>query len=222
MTARQVCYQLVSRQVIVNNRSPFQAMSNDPIETRKDGMIPWEWIEDRLRRPRAVTKWVDLVDFADTVRRAYQSDVWAIQKHLVKVWLEKDALSGIFDDVLRHYGVTLNVGCGYNGSGSIHSAAVRYQKWGGQVTILYYEDFDPSCEDMVRFLRVRLGELYTMPEIMKCALTKGDKGLSLAPDFPKATDTWQEVFMASWGEVAVDLETLPIDVLQKRLEWELG
>jgi hypothetical protein len=31
----------------------------------------------------------------------------------VEVWLEKDALSGIFEDVLRPYGVTLNVGRGY-------------------------------------------------------------------------------------------------------------
>src|ERR687894_3284749 len=75
MTVRQVYYQLVSRQVIENSRSRYQAVSDMLVEARKDGTIPWEWIEDRLRRPRAVDMWEDLADFADTASRAYRRDV---------------------------------------------------------------------------------------------------------------------------------------------------
>lgn len=52
MTVRQVYYQLVSRQVIENSRSRYQAVSDALVDARKDGTIPWEWMEDRLRRPR--------------------------------------------------------------------------------------------------------------------------------------------------------------------------
>ncbi|MFH1110713.1 MAG: hypothetical protein V1790_16170, partial [Planctomycetota bacterium] len=62
MTVRQVYYQLVSRQVIENNRGQYHAVSNLLVDARKDGSIPWGWIEDRLRRPRAVPMWDDLAD----------------------------------------------------------------------------------------------------------------------------------------------------------------
>ncbi len=59
--------------------------------------------------------WVGLADFAATAAAAYRRDVWAAQPRRVECWLEKDALSGIFADALDGYGVTLNVGRGYDG-----------------------------------------------------------------------------------------------------------
>jgi hypothetical protein len=53
--------------------------------------------------------------------------VWLTQPAYVEVWLEKDALSGIFEKELRPYGVTLNVGRGYDGWDSSHHAADRYR-----------------------------------------------------------------------------------------------
>ena len=77
MTVRQVYYQLVSRQVIENNRGQYQAVSNALVSARQEGVIAWEWIEDRLRRPRKVSMWEDLQDFGATVISAYRRDVWA-------------------------------------------------------------------------------------------------------------------------------------------------
>src|SRR6266567_2538788 len=51
MTLRQVYYQLVSGQVIENSRSAYQGVSNALVDARLEGSIPWEWLEDRLRRP---------------------------------------------------------------------------------------------------------------------------------------------------------------------------
>ena len=158
MTVRQVYYQLVARHVIENTRSQYQAVSNALVLARKGGSIPWHWIEDRLRRPRSVQMWGDVPDFAKTARAAYRRDVWATQPSYLEVWVEKDALSGIIEDVLAPYGVTLNVGRGYDGWDSIHNAASRYGS-GERVTVLYFGDFDPSGEDMVRSLRQRLAEL---------------------------------------------------------------
>jgi len=221
MTVRQVYYQLVSRQVIENNRGQYQAVSNLLVDARKDGAIPWEWIEDRLRRPRAVAMWDDLSDFAETARRSYRRDTWATQPAYLEVWLEKDALSGIFEDVLSGYGVTLNVGRGYDGWDSIHNAAERFTDGEG-VTVLYFGDFDPSGEDMVRSLRDRLGFFGCTPEVLKCALTLADvERYNLPPDFTKATDTRRAAFVAKWGDVAVELDALPVDVLRGRLVREV-
>lgn len=217
MTVRQVYYQLVSRQVIKNGRTGYQAVSNLLRDARKSGVIPWEWIEDRLRRPRTVSMWDDLVDFGETVLSAYRRNVWEGQPSYLEVWLEKDALSGIFEDVLGPCGVTLNVGRGYDGWDSIHNASVRFGDGVGK-TILYFGDLDPSGEDMVRSLRERLSFFGCEPEITKCALNLDDvKKYNLPPDFTKAGDTRQKGFVAKYGDVSVELDALPSGVLRERL-----
>jgi hypothetical protein len=221
MTVRQVYYQLVSRQVIENSRTAYQSVSNALVDARLEGSIPWEWIEDRLRRPRHVSMWNDLAAFAETVRRAYRRDVWATQPQHLEVWLEKDALSGIFEDVLGAYGVTLNVGRGYDGWSSIHHAAERFGD-GAAVTVLYFGDFDPSGEDMARSLRERLAQLLSEPDIIKVALTLEDiERYNLPPNFTKPTDTRSAAHIAKHGDVSVELDALPADILRARLTLEV-
>ena len=221
MTVRQVYYQLVSRQVIENSRSRYQAVSDALVDARKDGTIPWEWMEDRLRRPRTVGMWDDLADFAQTAVRAYRRDVWASQPGYVECWREKDALSGVFESVLSPYGVTLNVGRGYDGWDSIHNAADRFADR-DDVTILYFGDFDPSGEDMVRSLIERLGFFGCEPNVIKCALTEDDvTRYNLPPDFAKVTDTRRAAFVEKFGDVTVELDALPVDVLRERITTEV-
>lgn len=221
MTVRQVFYRLVSRHTIANTRSAYQAVSSALVTARKEYLIPWQWIEDRLRRPRRVTMWKNVADFAHTARQAYRRDVWAGQPGYLEIWLEKDALSGIFEDVLEPYGVTLNVGRGYDGWDSLYKAAGRYDE-GGCVTVLYFGDFDPSGEDMVRSLRERLAFFDCTPEIIKSALTADDvEQYNLPPDFTKTTDTRRAAFVARYGDVAVELDALPVDVLRARLITEV-
>lgn len=149
MTLRQCYYQLVSRQVIENNRSAYQSLSKALVSARLEGIIPWEHIEDRLRRPRHVSMWGGLTDFAETAAAAYRRDVWADKPIYIETWLEKDALSGIFEDALESYGVTLNVGRGFDGWDFINNAALRFGAQGKPVAVIYFGDFDPSGEDMV-------------------------------------------------------------------------
>jgi hypothetical protein len=221
MTVRQVYYQLVSRQVVENNRNRYQSVSDALVKARQQEIIPWEWIEDRLRKPRRVSMWAGLSDFADVAKTAYRRDVWASQPNYLEVWLEKDALSGIFEDVLEPYGVTLNVGRGFDGWDSIRNAAERYEDQ-GSVTILYFGDFDPSGEDMARSLRDRLAFFEVYSDVIKCALTKEDiERYNLPPDFAKKTDSRAAKFIAKNGDISVELDALPNDVLKNRLVEEI-
>jgi len=221
MTVRQVYYQLVSRQVLENTVSRYKAVSNLLVDARKDGTIPWDWIEDRLRRPRSVGMWDDLADFGAVAVNSYRRDVWHDQPGYCEVWLEKDALSGICEDALAPFGVTLNVGRGYDGWDSIRNAAGRFGD-GARVTVLYFGDLDPSGEDMVRSLGERLAFFGCYPEIVKCALTLDDiRRYSLPPDFTKKTDTRRAAFVARYGDVSVELDALPAEVLRERVVSEV-
>jgi hypothetical protein len=161
--------------------------------------------------------WSSLANFSETVKRAYRRDVWDTQSCYLEVWLEKDALSGIFEDILDSYGITLNVGRGYDGWDSIHNAAERYQNE-DRVTVLYFGDFDPSGEDMVRSLRKRLEELGCQPDIVKCALTAEDvRTYQLPANFTKPTDSRSPAFVNKHGDVSVELDALPLSILQEKL-----
>src|SRR5215207_1686382 len=135
------------------------------------------------------------------------------------VWCEKDALSGIFSDALSRYGVTLNIGRGYDGWSSIKRAADRYY-WrkdeGIDTTVLYFGDFDPSGEDMHRSLIERFATLGVCPEVPKVALTHEDAQV-LPGDVTKADDSRAAAFVAKFGDLAVELDALPVDELRARI-----
>jgi hypothetical protein len=166
--------------------------------------------------------WPDLSNFVSAVRRSYRRDIWQDQSAYLEVWLEKDALSGIFEEALGPYGVTLNVARGFDGWSSVKNAADRYDN-GEDVTVLYFGDFDPSGEDMVRSLRERLADPDLPnggcePEVIKSALTFEDiERYQLPPDFTKGTDSRRAAFVERYGDVAVELDALPSDVLRSRL-----
>ena len=67
------------------------------------------------------------------------------------------------------------------------------------IRVLYFGDFDPSGEDMVRSLRERLRNLGSRPDIIKSALVFEDiERYRLPPDFTKATDTRRSAFVARY------------------------
>ena len=216
MTLRQVFYRLVSGLVLKNTEASYKRLSRVLVQARQEGMIPWEWIEDRLREPRRVSMWDDLADFAETAARAYRRDVWATQPAYLEAWLEKDALSGVFGQVLEGYGVTLNVGRGYDGWTSICEAAGRLPE---SATILYFGDFDPSGVDMVRSLAERLAFFGCEPEIATVAMTPQDIERYALPTMKvKRTDSRAAAFIAEFGDIAVELDALPPPILRERLE----
>jgi len=191
MTVRQVYYQLVARHVINNKRSEYQRLSNALKEARKEGIIPWKWVEDRVRRPQVVFMWQDLPGFIETVKCAYRKNIWDKQPVYIEVWLEKDALSGIFADITEEYGVTLVVGRGYNSWSAYKEAAERF---------------------------ARINKPVTSPRIEKVALTMQDiKDYDLPPDFAKKTDSRAKAFIKKHGDLAVELDALPLPVLQEKI-----
>jgi hypothetical protein len=62
----------------------------------------------------------------------------------------------------------------------------------------------------------------SFPDVIKCALTPTDiTTYNLPPDFTKATDTRQVAFVEKYGDVAVELDALPVAVLRDRIVREV-
>jgi hypothetical protein len=221
MTLRQVHYRLVSRDDVVqpNTISAYNTLGGWLRDDRLAGLVPWEWMEDRLRVAKGWAMWHGPVEFLHNVGSRYHRNPWQDQSHYVEVWCEKDALSGIFSDALSRYRVTLNIGRGYDGWSSIKRAADRYylrKDEGIDTTVLYFGDFDPSGEDMHRSLIDRFATLGVYPEIPKVALSHED-ARRLPGDVTKADDSRAAAFVAKYGDLAVELDALPVDELRRRI-----
>jgi hypothetical protein len=226
MTLRQIHYRLVSRDDVVqpNTISAYDKLGGWLRDDRLADLIPWEWMEDRLRVATSWRKWDDPEEFVDEylgeMASDYRRNPWQDQPRYVEVWCEKDALSGIFRGVVGGYFVTLNIGRGYDSWTAIHRAAKRFlrrEEWEEkQTAVLYFGDFDPSGEDMHRSLIARFGMLGAYPEVPKIALTHEDARV-LPGDVTKADDSRAPAFVAKYGDLAVELDALPVEDLQGRI-----
>ncbi len=219
MTVRQVFYQLVSRLVLKNTEQQYKQLSRHLTTAREEGIIPDEWIEDRTRRPRDVSMWDGLDDFLSDARYWYRRNVWNTQPRYVVCWVEKDALSGIFEDITEEYGITLVVGRGYNSHSIKAEMAQRFQSIEKPVAILYFGDFDPSGENIYQNLKESFPRDFGISlEIEKVALRFEDiERYQLPPNPAKKTDSRAGSFIEKYGDISVELDALPLPVLQDKI-----
>jgi len=208
MTVRQVYYQLVSRQVMENSRSQYQAVSNLLVHARKAGVIPWEWVEDRLRRPRTVSMWDGLPDFAETARSACRRDVWSTQSRYLEVWLEKDALAGVVYEETEPWDVPLMVTRGYPSLSYLYEAAEVIAQRDKPAFLYYFGDLDPSGIDITKTVERGIREFAPDAEIFfeRVAVTPQQvKVLGLPTRPTKQTDSRSKNFA---GE-SVEVDAIP-------------
>jgi hypothetical protein len=81
----------------------------------------YQIVSSQGSRPRRVSVWSDVAKFTDCVVPQNRRDVWPTQPCYLECWLEKDALSGIFEDVLDAYAASLSLSTAIYRSNSIPS-----------------------------------------------------------------------------------------------------
>lgn len=226
MTLRQLYYRFVAKDLLENKQSQYQYLSKAMKEARIDGRIPWSWIEDRTRSTDAGDhnngKVVDPIDrfegnydwFKETPER-YHRPRWEGQDKYVEVWVEKEALAGVFADVCEDLGVISFPNRGYTSITLLKQAAGRFAERGigkgKEPYILYFGDFDPSGQDIERNIRDKLKDTFDTPvEVERKALTKDQiNKFQLPPQPAKSTDARYESFVEEHGDMAVELDALP-------------
>ncbi len=202
LTLRQLHYQLVTRNWIVNHDTAYKKLGSILDDCRYAGVIDWNAIEDRGRRPYIPYSADDLADGLDDLRNQYRINRQEGQNTYVELWTEKDALSGILRRSTEKYHIQLVVNKGYTSSSAIYNAYERIVdkiKSGKQVKILYFGDHDPSGLDMVRDIKDRLTFF----------LTRGDK-LGWKTDYYDnlINEWWKEKEYSLYGMVERELVSL--------------
>lgn len=153
MTLRQLHYQFVARDLYGNTQQNYKRLGSIMSDGRLSGLVDWTMMEDRLRELDARPRWESPSSIVDAIAEQYREDAWAGQKFRPEVWIEKDALAGVIENVCHELRVDFFACRGYVSQSAQYKASkrfLRYDQNGQRPIIFHLGDHDPSGIDMSR------------------------------------------------------------------------
>ncbi len=225
LTLRQIFYRLVAAQVIENTKSNYQFLSKVLVDARKARKIPYTAIEDRTRSMHkghgsnlsAAEHFNSFWDYVTKMDKRYTMPKWWGQPKRVQVWLEKQALQALFEQVTDAEGVDLAVCKGYPSLTFLWEAARTLQGLKEEIEIVYFGDFDPSGMDIERFVGETLRDEFGIEvTVTRISITREQIDEYNIPPAPaKPTDSRTEKFVEEHGVAwQVELDAIEPRTLQ--------
>ena len=219
LTVRQLYYQFVSKGLLANTVRNYGRLASLVNKARLNGDVDWDAIEDRTRNLSKLPHWVDPPDILTAVAEQFRIDKWASQPYRIEVWIEKEALAGVFEGVCQEERVPFFCCRGYTSQSEMWSAAMRliaytrnskHQK----PVILHFGDHDPSGIDMTRDITERL-EMFGCPLILKRLALNMDqvKQYNPPPNPAKEVDPRFVGYLNQYGDESWELDALEPRVL---------
>ena len=134
----------------------------------------------------------------------YREDLWARQSYRPEVWVEKDALLGVIEDVCSEFRVPYFATRGNASATLVYEAGKRFAKYAGQgltPLVLHLADHDPNGIDMTRDLEERLARYARQEiEVRRIALIMAQvRRYRPPPNFVKEGDSRTEDYRAQFG-----------------------
>jgi hypothetical protein len=225
LTLRQLYYQHVARGLIPNTLQSYKSLGSLINDARMAGRVSWTAIEDRTRFLRDLPSWGDPESIVHSAAHSYHEDWWRDQPVYPEVWIEKDALVGVFEGVCNELDVPLFSCRGYASASEVWTAGQRLARKiraGKQVVIFHFGDHDPSGLDMTRDITDRLymfaghhvGTGSRRLAIERIALTMDQVNQYGPPPNPaKTTDSRFEDYQRQYGDESWELDALEPQVL---------
>lgn len=125
LTLRQLYYQFVARDLIANKQTEYKRLGGVINDGRLAGLIDWDAIEDRTRGLESLAHWGSPENLVEACAEQFRIDRWRLQPSRVEVWVEKEALAGIFSEVCERWDVPYLSCRGYTSQSEMWRAAMR-------------------------------------------------------------------------------------------------
>jgi hypothetical protein len=217
LTLRQLYYQFVSRDLLKNTQKEYKRLGSIINDGRLAGLIDWDAITDRTRFLTGLSHWDSPGHIVASCAAQFRVDKWKTQPIRVEVWIEKEALAGVFQRVCNTHDIPYFSCKGYTSQSEMWAAARRLKEHvnGGQgAVILHFGDHDPSGLDMTRDIRDRLKLFHCPVEIHRLGLNMDQIEEYAPPPNPaKATDARFDAYQDEFGDESWELDALEPKIL---------
>lgn len=218
LTARQLYYVFVSRDWIPNTKKTYKHLTHIVSEARLAGLLDWNHFEDRRRNLHSLPDWNSPSELVSACSDQFRFDKWQDQKYRPEVWIEKEALAGVFTRVCDSLQVPMFACVGYTSQSEMWGAAQRLKSYarGGQTPIIFhFGDHDPSGIDMTRDIVDRMSTFRLDLDVDRLALNMNQVEQYNPPPNPaKVTDSRYEAYMTKFGDESWELDALEPRVLE--------
>jgi hypothetical protein len=144
MTVRQVFYQATVRHLVEKTEHGYVKVQQDLTKMRKSGRLPYDWLVDYTRREILPVTYDGVEHALRDTAGDYRKDLWADADCRVEIWIEKDALAGVVEEVTRKFAVPLMVARGYSSLSFLHRASEISNGLGLPTYVYHFGDHDPS------------------------------------------------------------------------------
>lgn len=220
LTLRQLYYQFVARDIIPNNEKSYKRLGNVLSNARLAGLLDWNHMVDRTRNLQRNSHWDDASDVIDHVAHSFQIDKWEGQEIRVEVWVEKEALIGVIEQICSRMDVPFFACKGYVSQSEMWRAARRVNNYDSErVVILHLGDHDPSGIDMTRDIEGRLDLFETNVSVKRIALNMDQVEKYNPPPNPtKVTDSRAKGYIKRFGGSSWELDALNPETLMTLID----
>lgn len=234
LTLRQLYYQLVARGMLENLVKEYKRLGDAISDGRVAGYVDWDAIEDRTRNLETQPSWTSPSNIVRACAEQFRIDKWAprFQSRRPEVWVEKEALAGVFERVCHELQVPYIACRGYMSQSEMWAAGQRfraYKESGQRPFILHFGDHDPSGIDMTRDIDDRIEMFMGLPiegesgmgefTIKRLALNMEQvRKYSPPPNPAKATDSRFAEYEEKYGDQSWELDALEPKILVKMVE----
>jgi hypothetical protein len=219
MTVRQAFYQAsVHGLVPKDEEKGYNPVQRALVQMRKAEMLPWEWIVDLTRERIEPLTFRDVSHSLEYIANVYRKKLWGDINAYVEIWLEKEALIGIIEDITMRYDVSLMPARGYSSATFLKEAAENIELQTKPVFIYYFGDYDPSGQDAIRACKEFLDEYAPSADITftpLAILPEQLNDLKFAWRETKQSDTRAANF---GSKISVELDALTPKQLRKLVE----
>lgn len=171
------------------------------------------------RRPH----WEEPQEIIDAIARQYHIDYWEGQENHVEVWVEKDALIGIVEQISDKLYVACFSCRGCTGQSELRGAAMRLKRRcdaGQHAVLLRLGDHDPSGKDMSRDIVARL-ELFGADDVefRRLALNLDQiEEFGPPPNPTKLSDSRAQGCIERFGYECWELDALDPSVISRLID----
>jgi len=172
MTVRQVYYRLVIRGIVDKTDGGYDKVQVQLKNMRQEGLVPYSLVSDPSRSWYQLDSHNSLENAVTGWLHNYRLDIWKDLDCHVEIWLEKEALSGIFREVTYEFDVPLFVAKGFTSESFAYTAAEHIKQIGKPTFIYIFSDHDPSGHDLSDTIIKKIRSFGVDPHFERAALTE--------------------------------------------------
>lgn len=227
LTLRQLYYQMVTKNLIPNTKRSYKNFGVLISDARLAGLIDWRAIVDRTRQTRSRPHWDHPREVIDSAYYSYNIEQWEGQDYRPRVWIEKDALTGVISGLCHEYDVPYLACKGYMSQSAMWAdaqIALRQERSGLTPVIIHLGDHDPSGIQMTEDIDNRGTIFGASYEIRRIALNMDQiEELGPPPNPTKLKDSRIGAYIERFGTYeSWELDALSPEYINELIRVELN